>query len=476
MNRILILLLVLWHSLVLIAPAQAAEVARPNFVIFLSDDHSLLDSTPYGAKDVRTPNMQRLSDDGLTFNRAFVASPSCAPSRAALLTGLMPARNGAEANHTFKKEGIASLPEVLRQLGYQTAAFGKVAHGRNDAKNHGFDVFDEQHSAAFVAKFFAERDQSKPLCLFVGTHEPHAPWLPNDGYDLAKLDLPHNFVDTPLAREMRARYYTDVTKADTLLGEIRELARKNLPAKQTLFIYTSDHGAQWPLGKWNLYDAGIRVPFLAAWEGVIKPGTRTDAMIQWPDLLPTLIEAAGGKVPAGLDGRSFLKVLRGEKSTHREVIYTTHSGDGRMNIYPIRAIRTGDWKLIWNLHPEFAHTTHVDRVLSKDSGCYWLSWYEAAKTNTTAAALVKRYHERPEFELYDVRSDSAEEHNLVAAPEQASRVKELKAQLEAWMQEQGDKRTVFNEPHLLSDRASTIPGQDAAADTAPPKKKKKKAN
>ncbi len=467
-----ILLLLLGLSFELGSLSLAAE--RPNFVVFLSDDHAMLDSTPYGARDVRTPNMQRLAEAGLTFTRAFTASPSCAPSRAAMLTGLMPARNGAEANHTYKREGITSLPEVLRQLGYQTAAFGKVAHGRIDAKNHGFDVFDEQHSADFVAKFLTGRDRSKPLCLFVGTHEPHAPWPDNDGYDESKLNLPRNFVDTPVAREMRARYYTDVTKADTLLGEIRELARKHLPAKETLFVYTSDHGSQWPLGKWNLYDAGIRVPFLAAWEGVIAPGKKTDAMIQWPDLLPTLIEAAGGKVPPGLDGRSFLPVLRGDRSAHRDIIYTTHSGDGRMNIYPIRAIRTGDWKLIWNLHPEFAHTTHVDRVMAKDGGRYWLSWYEASKTNAAAAALVKRYHERPEFELYNLRADPAEERNLIAVPEHAGRVKELRGQLEAWMKEQGDKRTVFNEPRLLSDPASTRPGEPEENQKAPAKKGKKK--
>ncbi len=94
---------------------------------------------------------------------------------------------------------------------------------------------------------------------------------------------------------MRARYYTDVTKADTLLGEIRALTKEKL-GDNTLFVYTSDHGAQWPFGKWNLYDAGIRVPFIAAWPGVIKANSVADAMVQWIDLLPTLIKTSGGKV------------------------------------------------------------------------------------------------------------------------------------------------------------------------------------
>jgi N-sulfoglucosamine sulfohydrolase len=110
------------------ARVVAADASRPNLVIFLSDDHSLLDSTVYGATDVKTPNMQRLANAGLTFDRAFVASPSCAPSRAAMLTGLMPVRNGAEPNHSKPRAEIKKLPAYLHELGYEVAAFGKVSH------------------------------------------------------------------------------------------------------------------------------------------------------------------------------------------------------------------------------------------------------------------------------------------------------------------------------------------------------------
>ena len=100
----------------LLDPASvfAAAPARPHLVIMLSDDHTLVDSSVYGSKDVKTPNMQRLARAGLTFDRAFVASPSCAPSRAALLTGLMPARNGAEANHSKPRAELkAEMPAEL---------------------------------------------------------------------------------------------------------------------------------------------------------------------------------------------------------------------------------------------------------------------------------------------------------------------------------------------------------------------------
>jgi len=449
-------------------------IAQPDIVVFFSDDHGQLDSTPYGSKEVRTPNLQRLADAGMTFTHAFIASPSCAPSRAAMLTGLMPARNGAENNHTYKRDDVASLPEMMRKLGYLTAAFGKVAHGTRDVSRHGFDAFREQHDAAFVEKFLAERDPSKPVCLCVGTHEPHVPWDDLDGYDPATVTLPANFVDTPQTREHRARYYTDITKADTKLGEVMDLAKKHLDPANTLLIYTSDHGGQWPFGKWNLYDTGTRVPFLVAWPGHIQSGVRSDAMIQWIDLWPTLIAAAGGKVPAGIDGRSFLSVLHGEATTHRDTLFTTHSGDGAMNVYPIRAIRTPEWKLILNLHPEFAHTTHIDKSPKVTSGlAYWQSWFDKALTDPAAAAIVKRYHERPEIELYDLKADPAEQRNLAADAAQAERVKQMRAQLEAWMSEQNDQRTVFNAPRPLSDPASSKPTTEK--DLPPSKKGKGKA-
>src|SRR5262249_41006266 len=150
----------------------------------------------------------------------------------------------------------------------------------------------------------------------------------------AKVKLPASHVDTAETRAMRARYYTAVRKADADLGDIIDLVRATL-GDNVLFVYTSDHGAQWPFGKWNLYDAGIRDPVLAAWPGIIRPASRSGALISLVDLLPTMIEVGGAEAPADLDGRSFADVLRGKKTSHREHIFATHSRDGDMNVYPM---------------------------------------------------------------------------------------------------------------------------------------------
>ena len=441
---------------------------RPNIAVFFSDDHSVLDSTAYGATDVRTPNMRRLAKVGLTFSHAFVASPSCAPSRAAMLTGLMPARNGAEANHSYSRAGIKGMPAYLHGLGYEIAAFGKVAHGR-DAARHGFDRHDRRYDAATVARYLDGRDSGKPLCLLVGTHQPHVPWPANDGYAPAKLSVPPTHVDTPETREYRARYYTDVTIADTELGQIHDLARKKLGA-DTLVIYTSDHGAQWPLGKWNLYDAGIRTPLIAVWPGVIEPGTTTRAMVSWVDLLPTFVELAGGQPPKDIDGRSFAAVLRGKAETHRKHIFATHSGDGRMNVYPIRCVRTERYKYILNLRADCRHTTHIDLARGRDGLVVWRSWERAAKTDAHAAAIVRRYAQRPREELYDLKADPREMRNLAASGEHQHHhqktLKELRAVLAEWMTRQGDTKKVFNQPYLLTDAKPVAKGAQESSPAA----------
>lgn len=420
----------------------------PNIVVFISDDHSQLDSQAYGSTEVRTPNMAKLAAEGLRFTHAFVASPSCGPSRTALLTGLWSARNGAEPNHRPKRADVASLPPVLHALGYEVAAIGKVAHN-NHAKDHGFDYIEGPNQGfsetAAVAKFLADRDATKPLCLFVGTRHPHTPWSAERNYDPAAVKIPPTHVDTPVTREERASYLTDVTKSDTLLGEVRALAREKIPG-DTLFIYTADHGGAWPFGKWNLYDAGIRIPLIMSWPAHLKPGTTSDAMVCWPDLLPTFIELAGGTVPDGLDGKSFAGILRGTATTHRDQVFSTHSGDGDFNVYPIRSVRTREWKYIRNLHPEFQHHTHISRSSGPSGLVYWKTWLTAAEKDAAAAAVVKRYSERPAEELYDLAADPSELHNLAADPKQATRLAAMRADLDGWMKQQGDTQTVFGNP------------------------------
>ena len=242
-------------------------------------------------------------------------------------------------------------------------------------------------------------------------------------------------------------------------------------------VFSSDHGAQWPFGKWNLYEAGIATPLIVRWPGKIAAGRRTEALVSWIDLLPTLVEAAGGKPPAGIDGRSFLPVLRGA-DRHRDLLFATHSNDNRMNAYPARSVSDGRWKYVRNLHPDWAFTTHIDLQESRGDGlgqrAFFAEWEKLAKTDAAAAAIVARYHRRPAEELFDLAADPTELRNLAADPAHAAKLAELRDAVDAWMKAQGDDGSIPVQPRLLTDPTAYGPAGAAALAEAEARKKKGK--
>ena len=142
---------------------------------------------------------------------------------------------------------------------------------------------------------------------------------------------------------------------------------------------------------------------------------------------------------------------------HRDRVFNTQSGDGDYNVYPSRSLRTREWKYILNLHPEFQHQTHSSRQRTGNGILYWRTWLEEAKTNPAAAAVVKRFVERPAEELYDLMADPHEMHNLAGDAKQASRLVAMNAELKAWMKKQGDMQTVFGKPLLIGEPMTLLP-------------------
>jgi arylsulfatase A-like enzyme len=441
---------ILW-ALIALAGAVPA-LGRPHVVLFMSDDHTWSDCGPYGAADVRTPNLDRLAKSGMRFDLAFAASPTCTPSRSAIYTGCYPMRNGAHANHSLVNDGIKTWPEYFKGLGYRVVLAGKTHIGPRE--RFGFEYLAGSNvmpagknqllwtdlGTGAVERLLASHDRGKtPLCLIVCSHSPHVYWPENDGYDPRMVVLPPYFVDTAQTREARCRYYTDVTWMDRQVGEVMgALERHGYAAGDTVFVYTADQGAQWPFGKWNLYDAGIRSPLIVRWPGKVKEGAVSRAMVSLVDLLPTLLESAGGEAPKDVDGRSFLPVLLGQSDRHREEIYAAHTGDGNMNRSPMRCVRTGRWKYVLNLAPQTRYETHISKAVAADGREYWDSWVERAKTDAAAARVVERYHRRPAEELYDLGADSYEQKNLAGDAGQAKVMGELRDKLKAWRLGQGE--------------------------------------
>lgn len=265
-----ILLLAISVSAVSSCTINPANEKLPDIVVCLGDDHGVYHSTPYGSKMVQTPNMQFLADKGLKFHNAYVASPSCAPSRATLFTGLMPYNNGIVGNHEkVRKPGVKPLLPLMAAKGYEIAWYGKVGHGPGSesgkvtiipraAKSSRLDIND-------VEKWVAARpDPDKPLLLFVGSRYPHRPWPePKEARVKADaIEVPDKTFDTPEVRSEMRRYVEAVEILDRKIGHVRKIVDKHLDPDNTLIMYSSDHGQAWPFGKWSLYEAGIRTPML----------------------------------------------------------------------------------------------------------------------------------------------------------------------------------------------------------------------
>jgi arylsulfatase A-like enzyme len=423
---------------------------KPNIVVYLADDQSYSDVSVYGAPGLQTPIADLLAKAGITFTSAFVASPACAPSRAALLTGLMPARNGAEANHTYPKPGTLVLTRKLQESGYKVLGFGKVAHDQMN-KECGFDYYSEPRINLYdhVSEYFRNNETKQPVCLLIGDRRPHVPWTTKNIYDPDKLKLPSYFIDTKETREHWASYYSDISGFDDEMGKVYQLAKEKF-GDNFIFIYSADNGRQWPFAKWNLYDSGIKVPLIVVWPGHIKSETRTNAMVSWVDIFPTLLDISGSITPEGLDGKSFLKVLTGKETKHRDYIYTTHSGDGKMNVYPIRSVRDNRFKYIRNLRPDMYHSNHSDILRKPQAGGYWDSWDEAAKTDQKAAALIQKYYVRPAEEFYDLQSDPDEQINRIACKDYQKQISQMRKLLDKWMKEQGDSGKIDETPYPVS--------------------------
>ena len=424
-----------------------ARDQRPNVVFILADDCTYSDLGPWGGTNVPTPNVDRLAASGLTFDRAHVSMPICAPTRAAFYTGQYPATNGLAWNHGFSRPGTRSMPHHLGDLGYRVGIAGKV-----HVQPHGaypFDAIDgvEGNCVSETADFdladaeaYITRDTEQPFAIVFGLVVPHVPWTvgDRDASDPATLKLPPILADCPEVREAYRHYLAEVGELDRQVGEILNLLDRTGVADNTLVVFSSEQGAQMPGAKWNLWDVGTHTGLIARWPGVTTPGTRTDALAMDVDLMPTLIEAAGGDVEAGgFDGVSFAPLLRGD-SGQRELIFTSHNHVPDGPSYPMRSVTDGRWHYVRNLRPDRAYLVKFTQGNDgRDSGL-WKGMLYAAAFDDHAADLINRVLIRPAEHLYDLASDPAEMRDLAGDPRHAAELERLSAALDDWMKQTGD--------------------------------------
>lgn len=413
-----------------------ANEDKPNIVLFIADDQGIDEVGCYGNDVIRTDNIDRLAAEGLRFKLAFTPTAMCSPSRSALYTGLYPHRNGCHPNHSSIKPGVKTLPHYLKGLGYRVGLAGKT-----HIKPREQFPFEYMGSRPAQIEKFMTSDLGQPFCLVVASNEPHTPH--NHGaYRPDEVLVPPHKVDTPQTRQQYADYYTDIDLLDKEVGRLLELLKKHGLEKNTLMVYTSDHGYD-VFAKWSCYEAGLHVPFIVRWPGKVKAGTVTDAMVSFVDVLATFVEVAGGRPPRDIDGRSFLPVLLGKRNKHHDVVFGAHTTQGIISgrAYPIRSVRTRTHKYIRNLNHEsmFQCVSTHGRDYTEINDGVWGSWKEKAKTDAFAAERVKMLQYRPAEELYDLTKDPYELNNIADVPAQQKILVSLRNKLDDWMKQQGDR-------------------------------------
>ena len=435
-----------------LARASTARQSKPNILVIMADDCTYRDLPVYGGRNARTPHIDRLASEGLLFERAYVSSAMCQPCRAELYTGLFPLRNGCAWNHSASRPEVTSMPYHLGALGYRVGLGGKVHVGPEKVfpfqRVAGFDPNcvrnpTRPHDTQPIRRFMADnRDQ--PFCLVVALVEPHVPWVMGDAsqYPPEKLDLPPNIADTPRTRQDYARYLAEITYMDEQVGDILKVLDETGQADNTLVLFTSEQGCQFPGCKWTNWDTGLHTALIARWPGKVRPGQRAGAMVQYADVLPTLVEIAGGTASAhDYDGTSFQPVLLGRASTHRQFVYGVHNNIPEGPPYPIRTVTDGRYRYIRNLRP---NEIYIEKHLMGWTGTgelnnpYWATWVREAWADQHTYDLVKRYMTRPAEELYCTANDPYELTNLADDEATAAIKARLNTELDRWMTAQGD--------------------------------------
>ncbi len=379
---------------------------KPNILVLIVDDLGYGDLSSYGAKDLKTPSIDKLMAAGMRFDSFYANCPVCSPTRAALLSGRYQelvgvpgvVRTHAPNNWGYLAQDAILLPQVLKPEGYHTAIIGKWHLGleeENQPTRRGFDFFHgflgdmmddyyhhRRHGNHYMRRneepvhpkghatdiftrwavdYLKERarvvskpsGQANPFFLYLAYNAPHTPIQPPADW-LARVRQREAGISA-----QRAKLVALIEHMDDGIGKVMQALEKTGLSKNTLVVFVSDNGGQANVGasngtlrgeKQEMYEGGLQVPACAVWPGKIKAGGRSRFVAATMDIFPTVAAAAGVAIEHPIDGRSFLPLLLGEDQAgfDRDLFFTRREGGERYMGECIWAMRRGNWKLVKN--------------------------------------------------------------------------------------------------------------------------------
>ena len=425
---------------------SALAADRPN-ILWISIEDTGQEVQPYDLL-ARTPSIASIAEEGVTFLNAFSHSPVCAPTRSGIITGVYPTSIGT---HHMRSDMVPpsfmkAFPEYLRRSGYYTSnnsktdynfntpltawdESGRNAHWKNrpDRDQPFFAVFNlnSSHEGA-VRRQFAARQADRSNAI----------------HDASKLVLPPYWPDTPKVREAWAAYYDVVTQTDETVGRLLQEIDDAGLRDSTLVVFWGDHGAGLARHKRWPYDSGVKVPLIARWPGVIESGSRRTDLVQFLDLAPTMLAAAGVERPDYFHGR----VILGPE-TERAPRYLFHGRDRMDERYDmIRSARDSRFQYIRNFE---SHKAWVRWQRTPSQGPVYQELDRVKKEGKLGPWVAPFMADsKPVEELYDLQVDPHELHNLAGDPAYREVLARLRGELVDWMKRTHDYG-LTPEPEIL---------------------------
>ena len=424
--------------LVLVAALAGAAETRPNIVLVIGEDMGP-DTGAYGCKDAITPNMDRLAREGALFTRAFTHCAVCAPSRSGMVSGIYPLTWGGQNMRSKVINPPAPFTEKLREAGYHVMWPGKtdfqgirernLADSRELLVNYGNrpatkTTPPKQPFFAYINDTVSHESQVR---AGDDAHARNTSALkPSDRRDPAKVELPPFYPDTPAVRREVAHYHELVTAVDYTLGRVLDWLKANDLEKNTIVIFTADHGRGMPRFKRSPKDSGTRVPLIIRWPDQLPPGTVREDFASWIDFAPTFLTLAGVPVPPEFDGHCFLpKAEQPPKYVYSFRDFMDESFD------KVRSVRDARYRYVRNLAPG---VDEAGEVAYQEAGqtMHELRRVQAEGKLTPIQALYFDPN-RPKEQLYDTQSDPWEVKDLAGDPAHAAKLAELRAECDAWL-------------------------------------------
>ena len=428
---------------------------KPNILFITLDDMNFDSINSYGSKIPNiSPHIDSLVEQGIKFDKAYVQSPNCSPSRSVFQTGRYPHSNGM-TGFFFVHADYKTLPEILKENGYYTAVINKP---RDTSLTEDYEKYwdhntiikgAEKRGAITYEKGMQEfyrkiEKQSKPFYCVVNIADPHKPFF-NDmkskqlGYDAfppshiykpEQVKIPPFLPKHPEIRAEVCNYYNSVKRADDCVGAILKTLKESSYEGNTIVIFLSDHGMPLPFAKSSLYPNGVKTPWIMKWPGKIQPKTSNkNQLISAVDFMPTILDLLQIPAPQGLEGKSFAPLIFQKPSSGHDYVFAEFNENASGNIFPMRAVHSKKYTYVFN-----AWATGKHQFLSaSSSGKSHKIMKKMAETNPAVKKRFKHLLYRSVEELYDIEKDPHCLNNLIDSPQHQAIKLKLQNKLEQWM-------------------------------------------